>query len=317
MRVLCTGGAGFIGSHVVDHLVKNNIETYVLVSGFRSGKHSNIMNKDAHIVKGNLLHYTDMKRATEGMDYVLHLAAVLSHYFVSDPNLTMTTNINGTWNLKRACWENGVERIVFASTSYVYGQPFCTNSVPECHPLRPKELFGVTKVAGEKILQCVYPEKVPYTILRLFNIYGPRQYPSEYYSSVMTAWMPKAIRKESLQIHDDGTQKLDYLFVQDAARAFVQTMVSDESENEVFNVGSGKATSMNSLARIINKIAGNTTHSHYNREHPAYLQHVQADISKIREKAGWKPLIGLENGLKRTLEFFKTLEEEKNERRDE
>ena len=315
MKCLVTGGGGFIGSHVVDHLVNNGFETYVLVSGFRSGKHPNIINKDAHIVRGNLLHFSDMKIVTEGMDYVLHLAAVLSHFFESDPHLTIKTNINGTWNLKRACWENGVERIVFASSSFVYGEPQW-HPIREDHPLNPKELYGVTKLAGEKILQCVYPEKVPYTILRLFNVYGPRQYPSDHYSSVMTALMPKAIRKESLQIHDDGTQKLDFVFVQDVARAFVQTMVSADSENEVFNVGSGKATSMNSLARMVNKIAENPTHSHYNREHPAYLRHVQADISKIREKAEWKPLIGLENGLKRTLEFFETLEEKKNERRD-
>jgi UDP-glucose 4-epimerase len=303
MKVLVTGGAGFIGSHVVDTLISQNVETYVLVSGTRSSKHPNLVNKDAKLVQGDLQLYSQLKRATEGMDYVCHLGGVLSHYVDAYPNVAIKINIQGTWNLKRACWENGVERIVYGSTSFVYGDHWQQAIVESCPP-RPKELYGVTKLAAEHILQTMYPEKVPYTILRLFNVYGPRQYPSPGYSSVLTAWIPKALNKESLEIHDDGTQRLDFVYVKDVARAFSLAIHKPEAENHVFNVGSGISISMNQLARMLNRLAENPTHVHYNREHPAYLKHVQADNTYILERLGWKPMISLEKGLVETINFF-------------
>lgn len=306
MKALVTGGAGFVGSHVVDELISHGLETYVLVSGFRSNKHPNLVHEDAHVMKGDLTLYSNMKTVTEGMDYVCHLGGVLSHYCDVHPDTTIKTNIQGTWNLKRACWENGVERIVFASTSFVYGDVQGNYPIPECTPPCPKELYGVTKLAAEKILQATYPEKVPYTILRLFNIYGPRQYPSEGYSSVIPTWMLKALRKESLEIHDDGTQSLDFIYVKDVAKAFEKCLAHPKAENRVFNVGSGESTSMNQLARLINKITDNPTHIHYNRMHPAYLKHIQADITRISEMVDWTPLTSLEQGLEETKMFWET-----------
>jgi UDP-glucose 4-epimerase len=309
IKVLVTGGAGFIGSHVVDRLVERDIETHVLVSGFRSGKHPNIIHEEATVVKGDLRDSSDMGRATRNMDYVFHLGSVLSHYCEEFPQLTIETNVTGTWNLKKACFQNNVKRIVFASSYFVYGEPepapfpLTHVATPEGTRTQPKGLYGTTKLAAEKVLQMPHPFTVPYTILRLFNVYGPRQYPDSRYTSVVSTWILKALKKTPLEIHDDGTQQLDFIYVKDIAEAFVECM--NQKKNEVFNVGSGTATSMNTLADLINRLTDNPAKSYYNPKHPAYFPYMRADTSKIQKKTNWKPKTSLENGLKETIEFYR------------
>ncbi len=295
MKVLCTGGCGFVGSHVVDQLVKANIETYVLVSGFRSRNHPSIVNKEAHVIEGDLRDCPVLEKATKGMEFVFHIASVLSHYCDNDPMLTIDVNVKGTWNLKTACAKNKVARVLFASSSFVYGEPQ-TIPVSEDDPTNPKDILGITKLAAEKILQSTHPNKVNWTILRLFNVYGPRSYPDKLYTSVMSTWINKALQKQSLEIHADGKQKLDFVYVEDVAQAFIDCMWKD-ARNQIFNVGSGTVTSMNVLAALINEITGNTEPSHYNTKHPAYLKVVQADIQKIENCMDWHPKTKLTEGL--------------------
>lgn len=303
MKVLCTGGNGFVGSHVVDRLVQANIETNVLVSGFRSKNHPSAVNREANVIKGDLRDYLTLEKATKGMDFVFHLASVLSHYCDSDPALTIDVNIKGTWNLKEACVKNKVNRILFASSSFVYGEPQ-TIPVDEDHPTNPKDILGITKLAAEKILQATHPNKIGYTILRLFNVYGPRSYPDKLYTSVMSTWINKALQKQSLEIHADGKQCLDFIYVEDVAQAFLDCIYKT-AENQIFNVGSGTNTSMNRLAELINRITGNTEPSHYNTKHPAYLKLVQADIQKLENCMDWHPTTNLRDGLEKTIRFFK------------
>src|SRR4030042_1189571 len=324
MRVFCTVGNGFVGSHVVDRLVKAHIETHVLVSGFRSKNHPSIVNREANVIEGDLRDYPAMEKATKGMDYVFHLASVLSHYCDNDPALTIDVNIKGTWNLKTACVKNKVDRVLFASSSFVYGEPqiipviknHSTNPndffgitklaipVNENHPTNPKDILGITKLAAEKILQATHPNKIDYTILRLFNVYGPRSYPDKLYTSVMSTWINKALQKQSLEIHADGKQSLDFIYVEDVAQAFIDCM-NETAKNQIFNVGSGTTTSMNRLAELINRITCNTEPSHYNTKHPAYLKLVQADIQKIENYVDWHPKVNLTEGLEKTVQFFK------------
>jgi len=303
MRVFCTGGNGFVGSHVVDRLVKANIETHVLVSGFRSKNHPSIVNREANVIEGDLRDYSTLEKATKGMDYVFHLASVLSHYCDNDPALTIDVNIKGTWNLKTACVKNKVNRILFASSSFVYGEPQ-TIPVSEDHPTNPKDILGITKLAAEKILQSTHPNKIDYTILRLFNVYGPRSYPDKFYTSVMSTWINKALQKQSLEIHANGKQSLDFIYVEDVAQAFIDCMYKT-AKNQIFNAGSGTNTSMNRLAELINRITCNTEPSHYNTKHPAYLRLVQADIQKIENYVDWHPKVNLTEGLEKTVQFFK------------
>ncbi len=303
MRALCTGGSGFLGSHVVDLLIDNGIETYVLVSGFRSGKHPNFLHKDTIVVKANLLNEAELETATKNMDVVFHFGAIASHYCDAYPTLAFRVNIEGTWNLKKACHYNKVKRIIFASTSFVYGEP-ATVPVNENTPLNSKGTYEVSKIAGEKILQAIHPIHVPYTILRVFNVYGPRSYPDELYSQVITTFILTALQKKSLEIHADGKQKLDFVYVKDVARAFYDCL-SEKAENKIFNVGSGKSVSINKLASLINQLTNNPTKIHYNPEHPAYLKEAQADIRSINECIGWIPKVDLTEGLKETIAFFK------------
>lgn len=303
MKALVTGGAGFIGSHVVDRLIENNVETSVLVSGLRSLKHPSIVNENATIIKGDLQGYESLVDATKNVDVVFHLGGVFSHYVDKYPELAMDVNIKGTWNLKKACVLNGVKRIIYASSSFVYGD---INKIPinETDPTNPKDLLGITKISSEKILQSTYPDKIEYTILRLFNVYGNNQYPDDLYTSVLSTWIMRALDGKSLVIHDDGTQSLDFTFVGDVADAFISAM-DERAKNQVFNVGSGTSTSMNELAELVNELTGNEAPSFFNPGHPMFLKHVQADIMKIKSVLGWSPRVGMEEGLMKTVNFFR------------
>lgn len=309
VRALVTGGAGFIGSHVVDRLISNNVETRVLVSGFRSQKHHVIVNKSATIIKGDLRDYNPLVDATKDIDVVFHLGGVFSHYVEKYPEMAIDVNIKGTLNLKKACVLNGVKRIIFASSSFVYGDTLQGSEFPwlpvdEDSPTNPKDLLGVTKLTGEKILQASHPDRIDYTILRLFNVYGPRQYSDELYTSVLSTWIKRAIDGKPLEIHDDGSQSLDFIYVEDVADAFILAM-DERAKNQIFNVGSGRAISMNHLAMLVNNLTGNESPPFYNRSHPMFLKHVQADISKIKSILGWYPKVGLEEGLRKTIEAVK------------
>ncbi len=295
MKALVTGGAGFIGSHVVNKLIENNIETKVLVSGFRSNNHPSIVNEKATIIKGNLIDYESLLIATENIDMVFHLGGIFSHYCEKYPELTIDVNIKGTWNLKKACVINGVKRIIYASSSFVYGDTDKTY-ISENDPINPKDLLGVTKISSEKILQSTYPYKIDYIILRLFNVYGTNQYPDHLYTSVLSTWIRKALNGNSLEIHDNGTQSLDFVNADDVADAFVLSM-NEQVKNEIFNVGRGISISMNELAKLVNKITKNEKPPFYNSNHPMFLKNVQANIKKIEYVLGWKPKIGIEEGL--------------------
>ena len=303
MKAFISGGGGFIGSHITDLLISKGVETHVLVSGFRTKKHPNLIHKDAIIEKGNLLNPSDLESATKGMDVVFHLGAVASHYCDTTPELAFDVNIKGTWNLKKTCKHNKVKRILFASTSFVYGDPK-TVPVNENAPLEPKGNYEVTKLAGEKILQASHPFQVPYTILRLFNVYGPRSYPDRLYSQAVTTFILAALQRKSLEIHADGKQELDFIYVKDAAMAFWDC-TRDIAENKIFNVGSEKSVSINELSSTINQLTKNPTKIHYNPAHPAYLQNVRADTTSIRECIGWNPRFNLTEGLEKTIAFFR------------
>ncbi len=303
MKALVTGGAGFIGSHVVDHLINRNIETSVLVSGFRSQKHQSTVNKSANIIRGDLRDYDMLVSATKDIDVVFHLGGVFSHYCERYPELAIDVNIRGMWNLKKACVFNGADHIIFASSSFVYGEPTRT-PVNEDDHTNPKDLLGITKLTGEKILQSSHPDRINHTILRLFNVYGERQYPDDLYTSVISTWIKWALERKSLVIHDDGTQSLDFIYVDDVADAFILAM-DERASNQVFNVGSGATISMNELARWVNKITGNESPPTYNPCHPAFLKNVEADIKKIKSTLGWYPKVGTKEGLQRTVDFFR------------
>jgi UDP-glucose 4-epimerase len=301
MKAIVIGGAGFIGSHIVDHLIENKVKTYVLVSGFRSNKHPSIINKSASIIKGDLRDYNSLVAATKDMDVIYHLGGVSSHYVEKYPDMAIDVNIKGTWKLKKACVINGVDRIIFASSSFVYGDPTKT-PVDEDSPTNPKDLLGITKLAGEKILQASYPYKIDYTIIRLFNVYGPRQYPDNLYTSVVSTWIRRALDGKPLEIHDDGTQSLDFIYVKDVADAFISA-IDERAKNEIFNIGSGTAISMNELASLVNNLTGNKLSPVYNQDHPMFLKFVKADINKIKSILKWTPGVGIEEGLQNTIDF--------------
>lgn len=303
MKALVIGGAGFIGSHVVDKLIDSNVETSVFISGFRSQKHPSIVNKSACTIKGDIRDYGSLIAATKDVDVVFQLGGVFSHYVDEYPELAIDVNIKGMWNIKKACVSNGVKHIIFSSSSFVYGDTIKT-PVDEGFSTNPKDMLGITKLAGEKILSSTHPDRINYTILRLFNVYGPRQYPDNLYTSVVSTWIKRALDGKPLEIHDDGTQSLDFIYVEDVADAFILAM--DEcAKNEIFNVGSSIAISMNKLAMMVNRLTGNESPLFYNPNHPMFLKNVRANIKKIKSTLDWTPNVGIEEGLLKTVDFFR------------
>lgn len=303
-KVLVTGGAGFLGSHIVDLFIEKAIDTSVLKSGFRSNNHINIVNPNAQVIAGDLLDFFSLLKATKDVDVVLHCGGVLSHWAEHYPEMAFDVNVKGTWNLKRACHMNGVKRIVFASTSFVYGDP---EKIPitEEAPCNPKGNFEVGKLAAEKILQATFPFHVPCTILRLFNMYGPRSFPDEHYSQAITTFILRALAKESIEIHADGEQALDFVYVKDVAEAFFNSLRPCATD-QIFNIGSGKSVPVIELANLINIVTKNPAKLHYNLNHPPYLQHIKADIHKANEILDWKPTTSLVEGLDMTAQYFKS-----------
>ena len=283
-------------------------ETYVTTSNWR-GKNEN---PKAHYLTADIRNYEDLTGIMDGVYVVFHLAGILSHWVNKDPERAIDVNIKGTWNVKRAAEKNGVERIIFASTSWVYGDPNY-NPVDENHPAQPKDLLGVSKLAAENILRAAYicpgtthPCEVEYVILRIFNVYGPNAYDDGLYTSVFTKWIPQALKKESLEIHDDGTQTLDFVYVEDVADAFISCM-NQKAANQTFNVGA-QAVNLNGLAYMINQLAENYVHPHYNVSHKKYIKWIKANTSKIETMLDWKPKTPFKEGLRKTVDYYRQVQ---------
>jgi UDP-glucose 4-epimerase len=292
---LVTGGTGFIGSHLVKLLLEKDMKTRVL-------SHS----EEDHgiIVKGDLTNLDDVLRLTENVDVVFHLARGNGN----TENI-LDVNIKGTWNLKQACTKNKVRRILFASTSHVYGQPERL-PVNENAALRPRGPYAQSKVAAEMILQARDPDDIAYTILRVFNVYGPKARINESHETdkshetAIPTYIRTSLNGENIVVHGDGTQRLDFVDVRDVACAFVDCL-DDRAENQVFNVGSGKAVSMNALADEIKCLTGNSKPTRHDLKKKVDIHHAEADIRKIRDYVRWRPKHELDDGLKETVDSMK------------
>ena len=299
MRVLVTGGAGFIGSHLVDRLVARGDQVSVIDS-FSTGKRENLTHHGDRIT----VHEADVRdaaavdRAIEGCELVFHEAAVVSvPYSVDHPQETHDVNIQGTLNVLLAARKNRVRRVVFASSAAVYGDeptlPKCESMVPE--PIAP---YGVEKLTSEHYLRTfarLYD--VETVALRYFNVFGPRQDPSSPYSGVISVFVQRLLAGAPVTIFGDGLQSRDFVYVADVVDANLLAGSTKGASGRVYNVARGERTTLLELAAMLGKIMGNETGPTLAAERAGDIRHSHAAIDRARGELAYGPRVALETGL--------------------
>jgi UDP-glucose 4-epimerase len=301
-RVLVTGGAGFIGSHLIDRLLKSDLEVVVL-DGLQAGKLENIGGhvgkKGFRFVRGDVRDFDLVKSVVKGVDAVLHLAALVSvQQSLENPTLANDVNVNGTLNLLKASVDSGVKRFVYSSTCAVYGEakhmPIAEDSC-----LRPLSPYGVSKLAAESYVR-VFGEVygLESICLRYFNVYGSRQAYGDY-SGVITRFMDRIRKNVGLVVFGDGEQTRDFVHVCDVVEANMLALRAERVVGEAFNVGTGVATTINRLARTLLQVT-NKDHLRVTHNEPreGEIRHSTADISKARKELHYEPRVLLKEGLK-------------------
>jgi len=307
---LVTGGAGFIGSNIVEELVKRSHEVRV-ADNFITGKRENIESLLGSIefLEEDLRDYETCQRAVSGVDFVLHQAALPSvPRSLEDPILVNDINVNGTLNLLLASKEAKVRRFVFASSSSVYGDDPILPKIEgtQGNPLSP---YALTKLVGEKyckVFSVVYD--LPTVSLRYFNIFGPNQDPTSQYAAVIPSFISKMLAGKKPTIFGDGEQSRDFTFVGNVIEANILATEAENVSGEAFNVGCGEKTTVNSLAARINEILNTKINPEYDKPRPGDIRHSFADITKARERLKFEPLVDFRKGLEKTIQWYQERE---------
>ena len=298
--VLVTGGAGFIGSHTVDQLVAEGYYVRIL-DNLSTG---NIVNIEKHLssgkaelIKGDIRDAATVKESLKEVDAVTHFAALVSvPLSVKNPELTFDVNLLGTLNLLRYSIEAKLEKFVFISSCSVCGNPD-TLPVTEETPPNPISPYAESKLLGERYCSGFSERQLLQTIiLRFFNVYGPRQTMNDY-SGVITRFIDCCRQKSPLTIYGDGSQTRDFVNVKDVAAAVAASIRSKSKTGEIFNIGSGQATAINTLAKTILELSGRALEIHHEKPRTGDIKDSCADISKAKKLLGYEPKINLKDGL--------------------
>jgi nucleoside-diphosphate-sugar epimerase len=307
MRYLVTGGAGFIGSNIVDELVRRGHEVTVF-DDLSSGKESNlaaVRNKIEFCV-GSITDLAAIAAACRGADYVIHLAARTSvPRSVQDPIETNRVNIDGTLNVLVAARDARVRRVAYAASSSAYGE---TPTLPktETMPAVPISPYGITKYVGELYAQvfgrCYGLENA---CVRYFNVFGPRQDPTSQYSGVLSRFILAVLRGEPVVVYGDGEQSRDFTYVDNVVDETLRACESPSAFGMVFNGGTGDRITLNDVVKLLEKIAGRKIQTTYEAPRRGDIRDSQADISLARRVLGYEPRVLFEEGLRRTWAWYK------------
>jgi UDP-glucose 4-epimerase len=296
-KSVVTGGAGFIGSNLIDHLIKAGHKVIVL-DNFVSGKRSNISHhKKKHVqtVKIDISKNTSLDKYFSGADYVFHLAGLAEIIpSIKNPKKYFFNNVLGTLNVVEAAKKAKVKKLIYAASSSCYGKPkiFPTS---EKSKIDLKHPYALTKYMGEElIMKYASLFSMPNISFRFFNVYGPRLNTSSQYSAVMGTFLLQKRNNKPLTIVGDGKQTRDFIHVDDLINAFLKVAKS-KSVNKIYNLGSGKRISINTVAKIFGG------KKKYIPKRPGEPKHSLADISKIKKEINWKPKISIEEGIKKLL----------------
>jgi len=303
-RALVTGGAGFIGSNLVRALLERGDDVRVL-DNFSTGNRRNLEGLEVEVIEGELRSYERVHNAVRGVDVVYHLGALGSvPRSVQDPLTSTAVNIEGTLNVLLAARDEGVRRVVYSSSSSVYGTrrdlPVTERTPPD--PISP---YGVAKLAAERF--CVSFSRV-YTletvVLRFFNVFGPRQSPVSQYAAVVPLFVTAIGRGEPVTIEGDGEQSRDFTYVANVVDASISAAEADGASGSIFNVSSGSPATVNTLADAIGRIVGKPVERQFAPQRTGDIRDSWADIGAAREILGYEPRSDLDEGLRLTVEYL-------------
>jgi nucleoside-diphosphate-sugar epimerase len=304
-RVLVTGGAGFIGSNLVRALLERGDEVRVL-DNFSTGNRSNLEGVDVEIVEGELRSYERVHNAVRRAEVVYHLGALGSvPRSVQDPLTSSAVNVEGTLNVLLAARDEGVRRVVFSSSTSVYGS---SRSLPTTEDVPPDPIspYGVAKLAAERY--CISFSRVydsfESVVLRYFNVYGPRQSPFSQYAAVVPLFVTAIAAGNPVTIHGDGEQSRDFTYVSNVVDATILAGETDGASGEIFNIAAGAPASVNRLADTIGTLLGTPVQKEHLPSRPGDIRDSWADLSKAERLLGYRPGVDLDEGLRRTVEHL-------------
>lgn len=314
MKFLVTGGAGFIGSHIVELLLSEGHEVEIY-DNFSTGREINLgrFKEAVKVHRADIRDADRLSSAMTGVNFVIHHAAEVSAIkSVEDPLWANDINVTGTLNVLARAADAGVERVILASSSAVYGD---TGKRPQAetdltHPISP---YGATKLCGEHYCG-VYNEiyGMETVCLRYFNVFGPRQNPKSQYAAVIPKFISRLIADQDIHIYGDGEQTRDFVYVKDVARANYLACMSDKAPGQVFNIAGGRSVSVNELASILMQVTGKSVEIIHDAPNAGEIKYSASVTEKARDVLGFVPLTSFEDGLSQVVSYL-TLEEPTND----
>ncbi|GAK57401.1 UDP-glucose 4-epimerase [Candidatus Vecturithrix granuli] len=303
---LVTGGAGFIGSNVVRQLLQDQQKVRVF-DNFLTGKRENLTEimPDIDLIEGDLRNFDAVKQACQGIDYILHIGALPSvPRSVADPILSNDININGTLHVLEAARQQHIKRVVFSSSSSVYGD---TPTLPKHEDMafQPLSPYAAHKVSGELYCRVYYNiYRLETVCLRYFNVFGPRQDPASHYAAVVPKFIAALQQGKQPVIYGDGNQSRDFTFIKNVVAANIAAAVAPEAAGEAINIACGARITVNELAQRIGFLLGKEVHPQYEPLRAGDVKHSLADISKAQRLLNYVPMTDIDFGLQQTIEFF-------------
>lgn len=306
VKILVTGGAGFIGSNITHELVRQGLRPKV-IDNLLTGNLKNLIGLQNKIdfVRGDIKNLKFLQREFSGIDYVLHQAALPSvPRSVADPVASMENNITGTLNVLLASRDRGVKRVVFASSSSVYGN-VSKEYKSEDLPVNPLSPYALTKYTGEKLCQQFYQLYGLETIcLRYFNVFGPYQNPDSQYAAVIPSFIKVILQGRRPIIFGDGSQSRDFTYVANNVWANLLALKTKKGIGEVINIACGQSITLNDLMEKINQILGISVQPIYRASRPGDVKDSKAGIAKAKKLLAFKPIISFDQGLKETIKWY-------------
>jgi len=313
-RILVTGGAGFVGSFIVEQLLEKGVEEIVVIDNLFRGSRENmgkaLESDHVKLIEGDIRDRELVDKSTKGIDYCFHLAALRITQCAAEPREALEVMYDGTFNVLEASAKHNVKRVLFSSTASIYGQADSFPTDEMHHPYNNRTLYGSAKIANELMLRSfngMYG--LNYNIVRYFNIYGPRMDTHGKYTEVLIKWYNQIKGGRQPLIYGDGKQTMDFVYVEDVARASIKALES-EACNDVFNVASGEETSLEELCKSMLSVMGSDLEPEYvvlpEDRKMVEVQRRLAGVEKAKNKIGFESSVDLNDGLKKLVEWLES-----------
>ncbi len=314
-RVLITGGAGLVGSHIADLLVKEEVAEIIILDNYTRGRKENLAwaaaNGPLVMVEGDIRDRQLLSDIMQGVDVVFHQAAIRITQCAQEPRLALEVLADGTFNVLEAAVNAKVKKVVAASSASIYGMAEDFPTTESHHPYNNRTFYGAAKTFNEGMLRSFYDMYgLDYVALRYFNVYGPRMDIYGVYTEVLIRWMERIANNQPPLIFGDGKQTMDFVYIEDIARANICAAKANVTD-EVFNVASGTETSLNDLALSLAKVMGSDLKPEYGPERKVNpVQRRIADVSKAKELIDFTTTVSLEQGLEKLVSWWRSQKQE-------